>query len=171
MKLKLNPEKTEFIIIGDRQANESHMQKIPTQRLGNSISPINIVNNLGVTFDLGNTFTGHITKVCRACNYHLIDLRRIRIFLSVETAALLANSLISNRLDYSNSLLHGISKYNVAKLQKIQNALCRIMSTHWEVDILFLLFPLSGVWRPTWFPDILGNSSYLYQIWHAGLLG
>ena len=31
---------------------------------------------------------------------------------------------------------------------------------HWGVDILFLLFPASGVRRPTWFPDILGNSSY-----------
>ena len=38
---------------------------------------------------------------------------------------------------------------------------------HWGVDILFLLFPPSAVCRPlsavrcpTWFPDILGNSSY-----------
>ena len=31
---------------------------------------------------------------------------------------------------------------------------------YWGVDILFLLFPPSGVRRPTWFPDILGNSSY-----------
>ena len=31
---------------------------------------------------------------------------------------------------------------------------------HWGVDILFLLFPPSAVRRPTWFPDILGNSSY-----------
>ena len=31
---------------------------------------------------------------------------------------------------------------------------------HWGVDILFLLFPPSGVRRPTWFPDVLGNSSY-----------
>ena len=35
-----------------------------------------------------------------------------------------------------------------------------IMSTHWGVDILFLLFPPSAVRRSTWFPDILGNSSY-----------
>ena len=35
-----------------------------------------------------------------------------------------------------------------------------IMSTHWGVDILFLLFLPSAVRRPTWFPDILGNSSY-----------
>ena len=65
--------------------------------------------------------------MCRACHYHLKDLRCIRKFLSVETAALLANSMISSRLDYCNSLLYGVSKYNVAKLQKIQNALCRIV--------------------------------------------
>ena len=65
-KLKLNPEKTEFIIIGDRQVRESLIQIFPTQILGNSISPTNIVKNPGVTFDSGNTFTGHITKFCRA---------------------------------------------------------------------------------------------------------
>ena len=127
VKLKLNPEKTEFIIIGDRQARESLINKFPTQLLGNSIFPTDTVKNLGVIFDSGNTFSNHITNMCRACYYHLKDLRRIRKFLSVETAALLANSMISSRLDYCNSLLYGISKYNVAKLQKIQNALCRIV--------------------------------------------
>ena len=38
VKLKLNPKKTEFIIIGDRQARESLINKFPTQLLGNSIS-------------------------------------------------------------------------------------------------------------------------------------
>ena len=125
MKLKLNPEKTEFIIIGDRQARESLINKFPTHLLGNSISPTDIVKNLGVTFDSGNTFTSHITTC--ACYYHLKDLRRIRKFPSVDNAALLANSMINSRLDYCNSLLYGVSKYNVAKLQKIQNALCRIV--------------------------------------------
>ena len=67
-----------------------------------------------------------MTKVCRACCYHLKDFRCICKFLSVENAALLANSMISSRIDYCNSLLYGVNKYNVAKLQKIQNALCRI---------------------------------------------
>ena len=125
MKLKLNPEKTEFSIVGDRQGRESLIKKFPTQLLGTSISSIDTVKNLGVTFDSGNTFTSHITKVCHACYYHLRDLRHIHKFLSVETAALLANSIISSRFDCCNLLLYGISKYNVAKLQKIQNALCR----------------------------------------------
>ena len=36
-----------------------------------------------------------------------------------------------------------------------------------------IIFAFSAVRRPTWFPDILGNSSYpiFCQIWHAGLLG
>ena len=119
--------KTEFIIIGDRQARESFINKFPTQLLGNSISTTDTVKNLGVTFDFRNTFTSHTTNMCHACYYHFKDLRHIRKFLSVETAALLANSMISSRLDYCNSLLYGISKYNVAKLQKIQNALCRII--------------------------------------------
>ena len=56
-----------------------------------------------------------------------IYLGHVRKFLSVDTAALLANSMISSRIDYCNSLLYGLNKYNVAKLQKIQNALCRIV--------------------------------------------
>ena len=54
------------------------------------------------------------------------DLRHIHKFLSVETATLLANSMISSQLDYCNSLLHGLSKYNVATLQKIQNAFAEL---------------------------------------------
>ena len=92
------------------------MQKFPTQFLGNSISPSNEVKNLGVTFDSGNTFASHITKVCHACYYHLNDFRLIRKFLSVESAALLVNSMISSRIDYCNSLLYGVNEYNVAKL-------------------------------------------------------
>ena len=52
VKLKLNPVKTEFTVIGDRQARESTMQKFPTQFLRNSISPINEVKNLGVILTL-----------------------------------------------------------------------------------------------------------------------
>ena len=35
--------------------------------------------------------------------------------------------MVSRRLDYCNSLLYGVSKSNIAKLQRVQNALCRII--------------------------------------------
>ena len=126
-KTETQPRENRIHYHCDRQASESLIQKFPTQLLGNSISPTDIVKNLGVTFNSGNTLTSHITKLCSACYYHLKDLRRICKFLSVETGALLANSMISSRLDHCNSLLYGVSKYNMAKLQKIQNVLCRIV--------------------------------------------
>ena len=108
-------------------ADESPMLKFHTQLLQNSIFPTNEVKNLGVTFDSGNTFANHITKVNCACYYHLKDLMCIRKFLSVETTALLANSMISSQIYYYNFLLYGINKHNVGKLQKIQNALSGIV--------------------------------------------
>ena len=38
-----------------------------------------------------------------------------------------SNSMISSRIDYCNSLLYGVNKCNVSKLQKIRNALCIIV--------------------------------------------
>ena len=96
-------------------------------KIQNNISPSVEVKNLGVIFDSDNSFDIRVAKVCRACYYHLRDLRRIRKYLSNETAILLANAMVSSRLDYCNSLLYGVSKSNIAKLQRDQNALCRII--------------------------------------------
>ena len=48
----------------------------------------------------------------------------------------------------------------ISSLQKLRTIKEELCPPHWGVDILYLLFPASGVRRPTWFPDILGNSSY-----------
>ena len=106
---KLNPEKKEFTVIGDRPGSPL-CKNFPPSFLEILSPPTNKVKNLGVTFDSGNTYASHITKVCRACYYHLKDFRGIRKFLSVETAALLANSMISSRINYRNSLLYGVNK-------------------------------------------------------------
>ena len=103
------------------------MHQISLFHSSKTISPSVEVENLGVIFDSDNSFDNHVAKVCRACYYHLRDLRRIRKFLGVETAILLANAMVSSRLDYCNSLLYGVSKSNIAKLQRVQNALCRII--------------------------------------------
>ena len=104
VKLKLNPEKNEFIIIGQKAIRESLAPNFPVPLLQNNISPSVEVKNLGVIFNSDNSFDNHVAKVCRACYCHLCDLQRIRKFLGVETAILLANAMVSSRLDYCNSL-------------------------------------------------------------------
>ena len=121
VKLKLNQEKNEFIIIGQKAIRESLAPNFLVPLLQNNISPSVEVKNLGVIFDSDNSFDNHVAKVCRACYYHL------RKFLGVETVKLLANTMVSSLLDYCNSLLYGVSKSNIAKLQRVQNALCRII--------------------------------------------
>ena len=125
VKLKLNPKKRIY-----HYRSKSH-QRVACTKFPCSTPPKQYlsvgVKYLGVIFDSDNSFDNHIAKVCRACYYNLRDLRRIRKFLGVKTTILLANAMVSSRLDYCNSLLHGVSKSNIAKLQRVQNALCRII--------------------------------------------
>ena len=50
------------------------------------------------------------------------------IFIPLSTATALANSLVSSKLDYSNSLYSGFSQTNLNKLQRIQNSLTRVIT-------------------------------------------
>ena len=57
VKLKLNPDKTEFIIIGDKHTRELLKPKCLVKFLQSSITPTEELKNLEVTFDR------HVSKV------------------------------------------------------------------------------------------------------------
>ena len=66
--------------------------------------------NLGVLFDSSLNFRKHISQTCRACFYHIRDLRRIRKS---------GTALISSKLDYCNSLFHNMPEKDIARLQRL----------------------------------------------------
>ena len=84
-------------------------------------------SNLGAWFDDQLTMAVHITKICSAAFYHLHNIRRIRKHLSTDSAATLIHSFISSRIDYCNSLLYGVPKCHIDKLQRVQNAAARLV--------------------------------------------
>jgi exonuclease III len=127
-RLKLNPDKTEFMLFGDKLVQSKFSNLLPVNVLGETIFPSNKVKNLGVIFDSESSFSYHISQICRSCFYHIRDLGRIRRHLSRPVATLLANALVSSKLDYCNSLLIGLGKQNLKPLQRIQNILCRIVT-------------------------------------------
>ena len=90
--------------------------------------PTDSVRNLCVQFDSDFSFDKHVSNICKSCNYHMRDLRRVRKYLTDSAAVSLANALVSSRLDYCNSLLYELTEKNLNKLQVIQNSLCRIVS-------------------------------------------
>ena len=66
--------------------------------------------------------------VCAQTSYlHIRQIRKIRQSLDLNSAILLANSLVSSRLDFCNSLFYGLPKSSIKRLQHVQNSLARVV--------------------------------------------
>ena len=98
-KLKLNPEKIEFLHIGNEQQWSKYLSVCPIELLGVETYLAKSARNLGVIFGKSFNFRSHISAICSSCIYHIRDLRRIRRHLDLESAKLLANALVSSRLE------------------------------------------------------------------------
>ena len=59
-KLKLNPEKTEFILICSKTNRKQLLPHFLINILGNPVSPAQSVRNLGVLFDSNFSFSDHV---------------------------------------------------------------------------------------------------------------
>ena len=120
--------KTEFLLIGTKQQHLK-FSDLTNLSLSNDIIPVSSsARNLGFIFDSDMSFSDQINSVSKSCHFHIRDIRRIRHLLPLSTATALANSLVSSKLDYCNSLYSGISQTNLNKLQRIQNSLARVIT-------------------------------------------
>ena len=122
-KLKLNPDKTAFIVFGSKRQRD----KFPTTILGSPFCPAESVRNLGVCFDSDFSLRKHVQNVCKSF-VQLCDLRHVRRFLTHDALVLVANILVSSQLDYCNSLFRSFSRFNLCRLQCIQKSAARIVS-------------------------------------------
>ena len=123
-KLKLNSDKTEFIIIGTKQQRHKLYNHFPVKLLDNDICPSDSVRNLGVVFDSDFSFHKHVSNICKSCFYHIRDLRRIRRHIPLSTAKTISNALISSRLDYCNSLHCQTGPFQIATRAKLPCTCC-----------------------------------------------
>ena len=69
-----------------------------------------------------------ILQVIKSTRVHTRDLYRIRPLLDLKTSVLLANALVSSRLDYCNSLFLTFSDFELRRLQLAQISLCRVVT-------------------------------------------
>ena len=104
-KLKLNPDKTEFLLIGNERQRRKYLSMFPIELLGLETYQTNSARILRVIFDKSFNFRSHISAICSSCIYHIWDLRRIHRHLDLDSAKLLVNALVSSHLDYCNSPL------------------------------------------------------------------
>ena len=167
-KLKLNPDKTEFILFGSNVQRSELSKCFPVDILGNQLTPSDKVRNLGVFFDKNFTFSEHVSSIRKSCFVHLRDLRWIRRFLPKPVAIVLANALVSSRLDYCNSLFRSLSCNNLHRLQCIQNSLARIVTnTNKFCHITPILKSLH--WLPIKYRIIFKTCTLVFKYINTGL--
>ena len=127
-KLKLNPSKTDFLLIGTKLQREKFLNNFPCLILGQDTRPSTSAKNLVVVLDSSLNFRKHISQTCRACFYHIRDVRRIRKSLSLDLTKKIAVALFSSKLDYCNSLFHNMPGKDIARLRRVQSCLVRVVT-------------------------------------------
>ena len=85
---------------------------------------------MGVVFDNCLTFEKHIGAICKLAFYHLRRIAKIRSYLSEESTIELIHAFITCRLDNGNALLYGLPKYQIQRLQSVQNCAARLVKRY-----------------------------------------
>ena len=111
-RLLLNNDMTEFFLIASRQ-QLTKVETLPLRVGTMEVEPVSSVRsrNLGAWFNTKLSMGIHISKVYSSGFYCLPNLRKIRKNLTQDFLLTLIHSFVTRRLDYCNSLLHGLPHY------------------------------------------------------------
>jgi len=127
-RLRLNPSKTQVMWLGSsQQLDKINIRDVPL--LSASVTVVNTARDLGVILDSQLSLDAHVASVCRSSYYQLKQLRPVARSLSVEAAKTLVQAFVSSRLDYCNAILHGLPEKLMRRLQSVQNAAARMITS------------------------------------------
>ena len=131
----------------------------------------------------------HVKKICSEANYHLRNISKICKNLTQDSAQILIHAFISSKLDYCNSLLYGIPKYLVCRLQRVQNTAARIVTLirnydsitpimfklHWLpihsriiFKLLILVYKALNAKAPSYISSLLSHRRYSWSLCSTG---
>lgn len=131
--LMLNPTKSEVLVSGTPNQIKKFKDNSHTVIIANeTISPSDKLKLLGVTFDSTLSFEFHIQNISRSVSIELRALRHIRKCLDKSTANIVATSIISSKIDYCNSVLTGVTAYNLKRLQRLQTYAAKIVLNDYQ---------------------------------------
>ena len=166
-KLKLNPDKTEFIIFGSKRQRDKLKACLPIDILDSPLCPVDSVKNLVVWFNSDLSLSKHVQNVCKSCFMKHHNFRHVRRFLTHDVSVLVANVLVSSLLDYCSSLFRSLSKFNLCNLQCIQKSAARIvLNTIQYTSITPVLKKLH--WLPVEQCILFKTATLVYEFLHTG---
>ena len=132
-RLRMNSEKTEFIMFGSKV----QLSKCDTTSLtvnGSVIPKSDIIRQLGAWLDSNLNFKHHIVVNCRSAMMNLQCIKLIRRFLTQEATETLLLATVMSHLDYSNSILADLPDVDIKKFQRIQNICAKLTLRRTKYD-------------------------------------
>ena len=148
--LRSNGEKTEVILFTSRFSKSPNIEKLFFD--STVIELTERVRDLGVILEENLTLTNHINETYRKATNALRSIGRIRKYITKENLKLLVNALVISRLNYCNSILYGLPKQELDKLQRIQNTAARVITGTKQHEHITL--------ATGWITDNVQSSSY-----------
>ena len=127
-KLKINDDKTEFLILHSSYKKFTANLNFETGQTLVNLKPCDTCCNLGVIFDSHMKMGNQIQSICQSVNFHLRSINSVRDSLTDEATVLVVHTLITSKLDYCNSLLHGLPDKLINRLQRLQSIAARVVS-------------------------------------------
>ena len=126
-RLKLNGDKTELTVFNKPRVGPRVRSILPQFNVDTApIPPQTSCRILGSFFDSEMTMENHINQFCKSANFHIRNIYSIKKYLDQKTIETLVHAFITSRMDFCNSILVGITKRNLARLQRIQNRAARL---------------------------------------------
>ena len=126
--LKLNVSKTSLLIISLKSLRESVLGDFGSFHYNSeTLTPLNELKYLGVTFDSEMNFNTQISNVIKKANFALFTLKTLRRNIPRKQLISFVHAFVFANLDYCNIIYYMLRKYQIYRLQKIINRAARII--------------------------------------------
>ncbi|KAF7249628.1 putative RNA-directed DNA polymerase from transposon BS [Varanus komodoensis] len=124
-KLKLNPDKTEVLLVGGSGFGEGELNLVLN---GVALPLRDRVRSLGVLLGPELSLDAQVTAVARSAFLQLWLIHQLRPFLENDCLATVTHALVTSRLDFCNALYMGLPLKMVQILQLVQNRAARLLT-------------------------------------------
>ena len=131
--LKLNDEKTEFLVISSRHTSKTPV--VSSLCVGHTaVDAVPSARNIGLILDNKLTMEDHIKSVCKSSYMHLRNIAQVRTYLTEDATKTLMHSFVISKLDNLNALLYGLPDCLLRKLQLVQNQAAKLVARKRKQD-------------------------------------
>nr|XP_060608896.1 uncharacterized protein LOC132760735 [Anolis sagrei ordinatus] len=124
-KLKLNPDKTEVLLVSRKAEQGIGLQPV----LDGVKLPLKMqVRSLGVILDSSLSLEPQVSAVAGRAYAQLKLVHQLRPYLGKSDLATVVHALVTSQIDYCNALYVGLPLKTVRKLQLVQRAAVRLLT-------------------------------------------